>query len=70
MIICVSEPYLHSKPCQLELEYGFKKDVPLIVVKLDPNCDVDDHIVLASQIYVNYALQFIHSIKKRPSVAR
>ena len=34
MVVCVSEPYLHSKPCQLELEYGFKKDLPLIGEKL------------------------------------
>lgn len=34
MVVCISEPYLQSKPCQLELEYGFKKDLPLIGKKL------------------------------------
>ena len=25
----------------------------MIVVKLDPKCNIDDHIVLASQVYVS-----------------
>ena len=52
MIVCASEPYLDSKNCQLELEYGFKKNLPMIPIKLDHASKLDDHIVLSSLIYV------------------
>ena len=56
MIVCASEEYLDSKNCQLELEYGFKKNLPMIPIKLDQASKLDDHIVLASLIYVSYII--------------
>ena len=59
MIVCASEEYLDSKNCQLELEYGFKKNLPMIPIKLDQASKLDDHIVLASLIYVSYVIFFV-----------
>lgn len=63
MIVCVSEAYLTSRHCQLEIEYGFQKQMPLIVVKLDPASNIAGHIVLASQIYVSTFCQGCHLVK-------
>ena len=35
------------------LLFSFKRGVPMVVVKLDSKCDINEHIILASQIYVS-----------------
>ena len=46
------------------MEYSFQKQMPIIVVKLDPTTNIAGHIVLTSQIYVSTSWQFNHLDKK------